>query len=72
MNKDEYQEYMKQLVDDGYINIDGKPLKCIDCESIDLHFNYYNHIQGNPCECEVICNTCNHVTGIWSYGTWEI
>lgn len=68
----EYEEYNKQLIFDGYIKEDGEPIKCLYCDSTNLHFNYKSHIQGVATECKVKCNECGNDVGYYYCGIWEI
>lgn len=69
---DELRKYVKELEDDGYITENGKPLKCIHCNSNNL--KNVNHSYGPVGleEHEVKCNSCNMITGYWAYGNWQI
>lgn len=66
-----FSEYIKDLIDNGYILNDGTPLKCIHCESNDIKFDHKSHIQGVVTEIEVTCNSCKNNTGNYYCGIWE-
>jgi hypothetical protein len=63
------EQYITQMIEDGYITEKGEPLKCVHCGSKDLesHHFYENHYVA---EIDVICKICDKNTGHWSYGSW--
>lgn len=62
-----FEQYIKQQIEDGYIKENGFPLKCLFCNSSDLNFkNKYQE------EVEVTCNKCGKEIGYWAYGNWLI
>lgn len=68
---DEMERYVKEQIEKGYTNEEGKPLKCQYCESTDfdedhIYESYY------VVEKIVTCKTCKNVIGHWSYGSWEL
>lgn len=71
---DELRKYLKNLEDDGFIDENGKPLKCIHCVSGREYLEDINESYGPVGleEFEVRCNICNKVTGHWAYGNWQI
>lgn len=66
-----FEQYVRKLVTDGYINEKGAPLKCLFCDSKELedNYTYENH---SAVENTVICKICKKPTGQWSYGSWEL
>ncbi|TVY09824.1 hypothetical protein [Paenibacillus cremeus] len=68
-----FDEYVKEMIDKGYIAKDGKPLKCYHCESTNFDEKEY-YLDGRFIVIEkvVTCKDCNIKVGQWSYGTWEI
>ena len=64
--------YFNQLEKEGYIGVDGKPLKCLYCDSKDLiDINIMKANYGIE-EYEVQCNNCKNITGRWAYGYWTL
>jgi hypothetical protein len=69
--KNESQESeLKRLYKQGYINIDGKPIICYNCDCIDFNYKEY-YMEYILMEYEVICRNCNKIVGHWAYGYWE-
>lgn len=66
------QKYIIKLEDEGYVDIKGKPLKCMYCDDKDLiDINVMKSNYGIE-EYEVQCNSCKKITGRWGYGYWRI
>lgn len=65
-------EYIRGLMDDGYIGDKGQPMKCINCGSKNLEVfdEYYEEYY--KVEYSVRCKEYKHMTGTWSYGNWDI
>lgn len=58
----------------GYYSMDGKPLRCEQCDS--WHWSDHrdvitDRIDWTPCELRKECKRCGHVMGYWAYGYWE-
>ena len=69
---DDMKKYIKKLEAGGYIDIKGKPLKCLYCDSIELiNTNVMKSNYGIE-EYEVQCSSCKKITGRWGYGNWTI
>lgn len=66
------EDYCRNLVKDGYTNEEGKPLKCISCESTKLDDGECVIEEHAIVEYIVRCKSCKNVTGHWAYGTWEV
>lgn len=64
--------YIEGLEFNGYIKKDGTPIKCIFCDSKDLKRTNESYGPVGLEECEVICQSCNKITGRWAYGNWCI
>ena len=64
-------ECYKDMVDNGFIDEDGTPLKCIcGCkEFIDVNVC---RIDITVCEFETRCIECGETVGYWAYGSWMI
>jgi len=66
-------ERINNLIEEGFIDEKGKPLKCQNCEGEDLeeygHCYEDNHFL---VEYQVSCKKCYHNTGLWAYGHWEV
>lgn len=66
------EEELGQLIEEGYIALDGYPLKCVHCDSKNLKEEIRDKIDYTVCETEMICLDCGKSTGYWSYGYWMI
>ena len=66
------QDYVDNLVEEGYIDKSGYPLKCKHCGSTDLEHITVDRIDYTVCEKKVVCNRCKQLTGYWAYGYWEV
>ena len=66
------QEYIDEMVKQGYIAEDGTPLKCHFCGSKKLEEvgQYYEDCV--LVEYEVKCKLCGKRVGYWAYGSWEL
>lgn len=67
----QFRYYYWQNVKRGFISNNGTPLKCHECDSIDLKdYNklYEEHIL---IEYDCKCNKCGTMLGHWAYGYWE-
>lgn len=66
-----FEDYVKQLESEGYIDENGKPLKC-ECDCTDFtDVNEYLCQFGRE-EYEVKCNDCGKIVGHWAFGYWVI
>ena len=66
-----YGEYLKLMVEQGYVRGDGRPLKC-QCGNEELED--VNHAYENlfVVEYDVKCKKCENIVGYWIYGHWDI
>lgn len=62
----DFDEYIKYQIKNGYIKEDGTPLKCQFCDSNDLKW------KGDWESKTVTCNKCGKIVGMWDYGYWSI
>ncbi len=68
---EDHAEYYKRMVDEGFIDEKGCPLKCQRCgnkEFTTIHF----FEECGVVEMEVFCTECTIQVGYWSYGSWQI
>jgi hypothetical protein len=67
-----YEDYIKRLRKDGYIDENFAPLKCWYCESENV--DYCNHLyeEGYVVEYDAVCKDCGKKLGNWAYGVWYI
>jgi hypothetical protein len=71
MTQEEYEEYVEELIRDGYILSDGTPLKCFcGCEDLYETGEYYD--EHSLVEYEVKCKQCDARVGYYAYGYWEM
>lgn len=71
--EDEFHQYMRKRIADGYIANDGTPLKCESCDSTE--FERVNEDQmgyGMVVGYELRCKQCRGIAGHWAYGNWMI
>lgn len=67
-----FEDYFKQQVADGYISENVKPLKCIcgcaEFKQMNEHFGVGHCLEEYSLQCT---NTkCLKIVGRWSYGSW--
>jgi phage FluMu protein Com len=66
-----YEDLIRAFIKLGYIDKDGKPLKCSNCKSINFEqFDEYMGCYGVE-EYAIRCLDCGEVLGRWSYGNWQ-
>jgi hypothetical protein len=63
---------MKFLFDNGYVNEDGRPLKCVYCNETEIGRRNEQYMEHGLCEFEAYCKKCNESIGYWSYGYWQV
>jgi len=57
----------------GYVDGLGKPKKCRKCGCKYFQTKYTDIMDGGlVCEYEYICENCDSVQGVWSYGHWQV
>lgn len=67
------EDELKQLIEKGYIDEKGKPLKCLHCESSNLkNTKQIYEDSAGLVEYTVVCVDCNGLNGYWSYGSWVV
>ena len=69
------KKIIKWEIKHGYIETNGRPIKCIYCNSEELEDfdEYYLDGYGSHLlEYSVRCKKCGKTAGIWSYGSWQI
>lgn len=65
------EDYLKDLYNNGYIEQDGEPIKCLKCGSKKLEdCNYINECFGTV-EYQKRCKCCGEIAGVWAYGYWQ-
>jgi hypothetical protein len=64
--------HIKELVQEGYIDESGKPLKCHkdDCPDL-IEVNKFYGETGLE-EYSLKCKFCGDIVGTWSFGNWDI
>jgi len=67
------EEYIKEQIENGFIDSKGNPLKCEKCLSAKPFKQVTKSIDGGcVSEFEALCQDCGHQMGYWSYGSWMI
>ncbi|MBY6948405.1 hypothetical protein [Clostridium botulinum] len=71
MEEDEFQKYINELIEQGYISWDGTPLKCsCGCTDLEQTGEYYD--EHSLVEYAVNCKSCGKQVGYWAYGSWDL
>ena len=77
MTEQSYDDYLKELFNEGLIDHTGKPLKCPTCKS--ENFFEQDHVYldviyglGPIIKYTLKCNDCNKTVGRWVTGHWEV
>ena len=70
MTREEHEE-IKTLIDNGYLDINLRPLKCTKCESSNVSEAITDMQGGYPCESVASCGDCGQHLGYWCYGHWQ-
>jgi hypothetical protein len=68
----EWQEELTRNIEQGYIQADGTPIKCTNCESKNIGMKNEMYISYGLCEYEKYCRDCGQLLGYWAYGHWQI
>ncbi len=63
-------DYVKECVDNGTHESDGKPIKCF-CGSEELYNTNFIYGEVYVEEYECRCVKCDTLLGYWSYGFWQ-
>lgn len=66
------EDYLKNMIQMGYIHSNGAPIKCIQCDSENLVDKIIEKSEHGIMEFAVNCKDCNQENGRWSYGNWLI
>jgi len=68
----DFEKYMKDMIESGYMNEDGSPKKCHNCDNEDMEqVNVHKlDMYGPVLEYEMKCKKCGTINGHWSYGNW--
>lgn len=74
--EDSYCKYVEEMVDKGYIDYEGTPIKCPHCggkklEQCNREVGGYNIPDGCLTEFDMCCKECGEVVAHWAYGGWE-
>jgi len=71
VNEQTYEEYIKQLIKDGFVDENLNPLRCI-CGTIDEDWEIVNkyYCPYGIEEYSLKCNKCGRIVGHWAYGHW--
>jgi uncharacterized protein YaaW (UPF0174 family) len=72
LSDDDLRKELKKQVEEGYIKEDLTPLKCYKCKSTNLKNGKEYYGPGGIEEYERVCGDCGSITGIWSYGSWQL
>lgn len=70
-----FKEIIKKDIEAGYIDEDGEPLKCYNCESERLEdTDEIVEELGSHCitEFKRVCKNCQKTVGHWAYGYWQL
>ena len=63
-------DYVSVLEKEGYVDENGTPLKCLDCENTDFEIvDIYSGSQGLE-EYSLKCKNCGNIVGHWAYGNF--
>lgn len=54
----------------GLTEEDGTPTMCPECLGNEFYDKVIDTIQGQACEYETICKSCDYTCGYWSYGNY--
>lgn len=66
------EQYLKELEEQGYIANDGKPLKCIYCDSSEIEEINHIYEENILIEHEIECLNCFKITGLNIRDSWQI
>ena len=66
------REVFQQLVDKGYIEGDGAPIMCLECNGRNFIQVKEDYIEGLLVEYMLRCSNCLNVVGHWAYGSWQM
>jgi hypothetical protein len=64
-------EFIRQMIADGYLDSDLAPLKCHNCDSMNLDQKYF-YESTYVVEVDVTCKDCGNSVGHWAYGGWQV
>ena len=67
-----FHEYMENQVNTGYIDNNGRPLKCQYCEGTEFKYVNEHYCQYGLEEYEFECKSCGKIVGHWAYGYWMV
>ncbi len=69
---DSFEDYVKDMIDSGYLNSDLSPKKCLKCDCEDMEQANVDRLDGwrDVLEYDMKCSSCGSITGHWSYGYW--
>ena len=65
------EEYINELIQDGYIAEDGTPLKCV-CHCTDFKMEDMFRESIGLVEYSLKCRKCGTTVGHWAYGNWQV
>lgn len=78
MGDQTFEEYIEEMINEGYIAKDGTPLKCWNCKG--TNFTEFGHDYLDYCygvgvgllEYQLKCDECGKNVGYWVAGHWEV
>jgi len=66
------QDELSSLIEDGYIDSNLQPLKCTNCDEINIKEKTESTIAGQIAEKSCYCGDCKKELGYWAYGAWQL
>lgn len=65
-------EYIEDLIKNGYIDKEGKPLKCKKCDNEVFTRTDEMYCPYGLEEYSYTCNVCGSIEGYWAHGYWQV
>ena len=66
-----WHEEMGRLIEGGYITRENEPLKCTECDSVDLEDVNKDIWAGHLMSYDCRCKNCGVRLGSWDTGSWN-
>lgn len=67
-----FEQYIEWLIQEGYTEEGGRPIKCEKCGCKKLRETDYCYGDAWIEAYSVKCKSCGTIVGHWSYGNWQI
>ena len=65
-------DILKEKIEKGFIDEDGKPLKCHKCGCTEFELGETLVDSWVLLEYEELCQNCKTRVGYWAYGCWQL